>query len=107
MSQYQVEEMKEKRKEDKTFQDTIQDFLHVVSEGSICVYNVCQQTWSRDQVTAVKQLQPIQYQDLLIECCTGYKSFENREWVCNTCQRDLYSSLVPKLSNTNKMEFPT
>ena len=50
---------------------------------------------------------PTQYLDLLIECYTEYKSFENLEWLCNTYRQDLYSGLVPKWLITNKIGFPT
>ena len=90
-----------KKKEDKTLQEATQDFLQVVSEDCIYVCNLCQQTWFRDQEIAVTQFQSIQYQDLLIECCTGYKSGENLEWGL------WYMQTESKLSITNKMGFPT
>ena len=72
---------KEKEMQDKTGQDSIQGFLHVAFEGCIYVCTVCQQTCFRDYVTTVIQLQPTLLHELLTECCTGYRSCENLEWV--------------------------
>ena len=41
MSQYHLKEMEQKKKQDKTLQGTVQDFLHVLSEGCIYVCTMC------------------------------------------------------------------
>ena len=46
-----------------------------------------------------------QYLDLLMECCTGYRSCGNQELLYNACEWDLYSGLVPKVSIKMKWEY--
>ena len=74
--------IEQKKKEDKNI-TRHKIFVQHVSEGDICVYTLCQQTWLRDQVTTVKQLQSTQYHNVHMKCCTGNRSCENLELVCS------------------------
>ena len=43
---------------------------------------------------------------LLNKCITGYVSFANSEWICNTCLSNIKQGKIPKLSLINGMKFP-
>lgn len=65
----------------------------------------CHQTWFSDSVVDAHSLHD-SLAACIQHCLTNYKSVDNIEWICHTCQNSLKKAKIPRLSISNKMGFP-
>ena len=88
------------------YRRSIHEFYESIRD--ICIYtcSCCMQTNFREYMNKVVNLRPGKHMQLLKECLTSYKSFDNCEYICNQCKIAIYSDKVPKFSIKNKMGFP-
>ena len=66
--------------------------------------SVCHQTWFKQSVVPASRI--AHNTDLANQCLTGYKSVDNREWLCRTCLNSISRGNTPTLSVANNMAFP-
>ena len=86
--------------------ESIKIFLGAISQGPMYVCSSGLQTQFADNVVMVSTLHPGKHQSLLEKCLTQYKSIDEKEWICLSCEREIYGGFVPKLSQINKVGFP-
>lgn len=67
----------------------------------VCAY--CTQTWFRYDVLKAEQLGKT---NLGLTCLTGFKSFDDTEWICPTCHRNIKAREIPSFAVVNGMWFP-
>jgi len=60
---------------------------------------VVDQLWYKSSVVKCSQ-------DVVKSCLTGFKSVNDSEWICITCDSNLKKGKLPSCSKANKMEFP-
>ena len=101
------EVLRKKRKLGCSFSDTVKKFDEAICSCSY-VCSCCQQVWFKQSVKEVSSLNDMRfsYMPLLKICLTGYTSVNDREWICNTCLRNIRQGKIPKLSFENGMKFP-
>ena len=96
----------DKKQYGKTFNETIEIFNKLTSQGPIYVCSVCQQNNFEDKVHIITNLKCSKYTNLLNACKTNYTSINNKEYICTTCKNYITKGIIPKLSIKNGCGFP-
>ena len=78
-----------------------------IASGPEYVCTCCDQLWYRCSVVKCdankyKTCSP----EIVESCLTGFKSVDNTEWICITCDSNLKKGKLPGCSKANKMGFP-
>ena len=99
---------RKKRKYGISLSDSVEKFNEAVKEGCSYVCTCCHQVWFKQSVKDISSVEQINSlnKPLLKKCKTHYISFDNREWVCNTCIFNIKQGKIPKQSVINGMKFP-
>ena len=88
-----------------SLEDSVKEFSRKVSKGPVYVCTCCHQTWFSHSVHDMRNVRAVS-QRLMDKCCTGKKSVDDKEWICETCLVSLKKGNVPKLSVLNGLSFP-
>ena len=89
----------------KSIYACIGKFNKAISEGPVFVCTCCHQTWFRHfEIKADKVKHKISGDK--VKVFTQYKSFDDCEWICNTCLDNLKQNKIPQMSVINKNSFP-
>ena len=84
------------------------NFFHKnIAHGPEYVCTCCDQLWYKCSVVKCdankyKVCSP----EVVESCLTGFKSSDNAEWICMTCDSNLKKGKIPDCSKANKMGFP-
>ena len=78
-----------------------------IARGPEYVCTCCDQLWYK---SSVLKCDANKYkaclQDVVKSCLTGFKSINDSEWICVTCDSNLKKGKLPSCSKANKMGFP-
>ena len=78
-----------------------------IANGPEYVCTCCDQWWYK---SSVMKSDTNKYracsQDIVKSCLTGFKSVNDTEWICITCDSNLKKGKIPSCSKANKMGFP-
>ena len=81
----------------------ISNFHKKAAQGPIYVCTCCHQTWFPKSVVKLLNVNISKQSETY---CTGLKSVDNEEWLCNTCLASLRDNKIPRLSVKNGMSWP-
>ena len=91
---------------DATECNLISSFHNKIKCGPEYVCTCCDQLWFR---SSVKKCNALAYSkshaDIVNLCLTGYKSIDNQEWICFTCDNNIKNGKLPSFAKANKMNF--
>ena len=78
-----------------------------IASGPEYICTCCDQLWYRCSVVKCdankyKTCSP----EIVESCLTGFKSVDNTDWICITCDSNLKKGKLPGCSKANKMGFP-
>lgn len=86
--------------------NTIRNSFHdSIKDGPLYICSSCTQTFFKHSVQRVDRTK-FKHRDVLLACLTGYKSVDDKEWVCRTCVGALASGKIPACSVANGLKFP-
>ena len=78
-----------------------------IGQGPEFICTCCDQMWYKSSVI---KCDANRYktcsQNIVKSCVTGFKSVNDTEWICITCNSNLKKGKVPSCSKANKMGFP-
>jgi len=78
-----------------------------IARGPEYVCTCCDQLWYKSSVVKcdVNGYKSCS-QNVVKSCLTGFKSVNDTEWICITCDSNLKKGKLPSCSKANKMSFP-
>ena len=78
-----------------------------IAHGPEYVCTCCDQLWYKSSVVKCDAIKyKVCLQDVVKSCLTGFKSVNDSEWICITCDSNLKKGKLPSCSKANKMGFP-
>jgi len=101
------DELQAQKNRDTNAISVINFFHKNIAHGPEYVCTCCDQLWYK---TSVVKCDANKYkscsQDVVKSCLTGFKSVNDIEWICITCDSNLKKGKLPSCSKANKMGFP-
>ncbi|MDY6842421.1 MAG: DUF6570 domain-containing protein, partial [Pseudomonadota bacterium] len=92
------------------FSETKKTFQSCINHGPSFVCTCCNGMFYKHSVSlapsAVRLEQKGIKRALIERCLLGTKSFQDAEWICSTCLRNLSNNVLPDLAVTNGLRFP-
>ena len=79
-------------------------FTDSFKDGPVYICTVCQQTWFVGSVK-IFDVNKFNNKKFAKSCQTGYYTFDEKEYICNTCFNALKATCVPKFSVKNGFHF--
>lgn len=97
------EKKAKKHKKDGNVENMISNFHNAVKIGPLYVCTLCLQTWYRESVKlAISNGKSRTNKTSLMN---NIKSFNDQEWICNTCNKYISENKIPPCSKFNKTCF--
>ncbi len=82
----------------------IKDFHNLVSNGPLYRCTCCDQLWYKHSVLPADRIGLANLN--IVKYLQNIKSFDNVDWLCNTCSNHLRKGRVPPCAIANGMKFP-
>ena len=99
----------DKNMDSSQLSECIENFLKETNSGPVYVCTCCQQTFFKKSVSEFNMPENVDDStfDLINECATAFKSFQNKEWICISCKTSIQThKKIPPMSIANRMGFP-
>lgn len=84
--------------------DKIRNKFHN-KNGPLYICSSCTQNYFKHSAQRVDRTK-FKHRDVLQTCLTGYKSVDDKEWVCKTCVGATTLGRIPACSVANGLKFP-
>ena len=85
--------------------ECIAKFEKAIELGPVYICIVCHQTWFRHSVSNVDNLKLVK-EEIKKQAYTDIKSFDDHQWICNTCKNNLLDDKIPTISVVNGFKYP-
>ena len=87
-----------------TLEETINELHCAVSKGPLYICTCCDQLWYKHSVCCAEKTRLTN--PSMVKHFQNIISVDNKEWLCQSCNRYLKKNKVPPCAITNGMKFP-